>query len=279
MQLNLGIVSDEICRDFPSAVSIGKRAGLLRYEVRNLRGVRVPNCDAADLRTVEETIERENIKVTAISPGLFKYTEDTAAFHKEMSEIYPRAAELVSRWGLTGMIVFGFHKPGASEANAGSIPSDNPPGEIIEWLTEAAERAAADHLNLIIEPEPICWADTCQATVDLIRRAGAKSIRINYDPGNVAWLQNRDPLDDFSAAAPWIANVHIKDLRPLTRGAGNPEWVPAGAGMIDYRAHFRVLQEAGYQGPVSLEPHMNGSEETTRACAEAVRRLWRESFE
>src|SRR5271169_1241240 len=107
----------------------------------------------------------------------------------------------------------------------------------------------------MIEPEPICWADSGRATAALIRRTGASSLRINYDPGNVAWLQNRDPLDEFDTLAEFVANVHIKDLRPLTHGAGKPEWVPAGEGMIDYRAHLAALQAIGYRGPYSLEPH------------------------
>ena len=93
----------------------------------------------------------------------------------------------------------------------------------------------------------------------------------------MAWLENRDPLDEFAVVAPWIANVHIKDLRPLTRGAGFPEWVPAGEGMIDYAAHFRALRGIGYEGPVSLEPHMDSSAEATRRCKEAEKRLWRKN--
>ena len=139
---------------------------------------------------------------------------------------------------------------------------------MIDWLAEAGMRAHADGLLLMIEPEPICWADTGRAAADLIRRANAPSLRINYDPGNVAWLTNRDPIDEFDLVAPLIANVHVKDYRP------GPTWLPAGEGIIDYRAHFRALQRIGYQGPVSLEPHMDGSAETTRACKNAIERLW-----
>jgi sugar phosphate isomerase/epimerase len=274
MKLRLGIVADEISRDFREAVRVGKRLGLGRYEVRNLTSGRAPMCDPAEIVAVEETAEREEVRITALSPGLFKYTEDAAAFAREMAEVYPRAVELAHRWDLPGLIVFGFHKPGATESNASCIPSDNPPAEVVDWLAAASERAASDGLELMIEPEPICWADTGRAAAALIQRAGAKSVKINYDPGNIAWLRNRDPLDEFETVAPWIANVHIKDLRPLTPGAGKPEWVPAGEGMIDYRAHFRALQRARYDGPISLEPHMDGSEETTRACKEAVEGLW-----
>jgi sugar phosphate isomerase/epimerase len=274
MKLPLGIVADEICRDFAEAVRIGTRAGLGRFEVRSLPSGRIPTCSPADLQSVDDAIARESIVITGISPGLFKYTSDAATFEHEMSEVYPRSVDLAKHWGLSEIIVFGFHKNGATESNAASFPSDSPPPEILEWLAAADEQAVADGLRLVIEPEPICWADTGRAAANLIVRSGAKNVRINYDPGNVAWLQNRDPLDEFEAVLPWLAHVHVKDLRPLSQGAGKPEWVPAGEGMIDYRKFFRSLQSAHYDGPISIEPHMDGSEETIRRCAEAVEHLW-----
>jgi sugar phosphate isomerase/epimerase len=265
--MKLGIVADEIDRDFRQAADIGKALGIRRYEVRNLTTGRIPICDAAEI----QAIERQDVEITAISPGLFKYTEDAAAFAREMSEVYPRAADLAHRWRLPGLIVFGFHKPGATEGNPGAAAE--PPSQIADWLAAAGERAAADSLLLMIEPEPVCWCDTARRTAALIEQSGAASLRINYDPGNVAWLENRDPLDEFDTAAPWIANVHIKDLLPLDRGAGYPEWVPAGQGMIDYRAHFAALQRIGYNGPISLEPHIDGHPDTIRRCKEAVEKL------
>ena len=236
---------------------------MLRFGIGFTDVVKVPSRNAGEL-----------------SPGLFKNTESSHQFQHEMSEIYPIAADWAHRWNLPGLIVFGFHKPGATEAAAPEFSSANPPSSVIEWLAEAAERTAADGLLLIIEPEPICWCDNGRATSELIRRVGSPALRINYDPGNVAWLENRDPLDELEVVAPLIANMHVKDLKPLIRGPGFPEWAPAGEGMIDYAAHFRFLSEFGYNGPVSLEPHMDGSLESTRRCKEAVTRAsWPASAE
>lgn len=207
--MKLGIVAGEISRDFSTAVRIGKALGLLRYEIRSLTSGRAPLCDPQELLEVERIAAREEVEITALSPGLFMLTGDAAAFDREMREIYPRAAEWAHRWRLPGLIVFGFHKPGATEANAATLAKAGPPDEVIDWLAEAGARAAADGLLLMIEPEPICWADTGRATAGLIRRAGNASLRINYDPGNVAWLTNRDPIDEFDTVAPLIANVHI----------------------------------------------------------------------
>jgi sugar phosphate isomerase/epimerase len=270
--MKLGIVSDEISRDFAAALRVGVPLGLRRYEIRNLAAGRAPMCGDAAMLEVERFAREAGVEITALSPGLFKNTGDAAAFRREMDEVYPRAAEWAHRWKLPGLIVFGFHKPGATEATATEFSSADPPLEVVEWLAQAGERAHADGLILMIEPEPICWCDSGRATAALIARACTAGLKMNYDPGNVAWLENRDPLDEFSVVAPLIANVHIKDLRPLTGVAGLPEWVPAGEGMIDYAAHFRALHAIGYEGPVSLEPHMDCSAEATRRCKDAVER-------
>ncbi len=265
----LGIVSDEISRDFREAVRVGTSLGIRRYEIRNLAAGRAPMCGDAAMAEVEGIARGEGVEITALSPGLFKFTDTEAAFRREMSEIYPRAVEWARRWGLPGLIVFGFHKPGATEATASQFPSANPPAEIRAWLEEAAERAKADGMNLMIEPEPICWCDSGRATVAVLE--GLKNVRINYDPGNVAWLENRDPIGEFDVVAPYIANVHVKDIRPVR---GEPEWVPAGEGIVDYRAHFRALRGIGYAGPISLEPHMDFTADSTRRCKDAVEKMW-----
>ena len=124
---------------------------------------------------VERIAREAGAEITALSPGLFKNTSDAAAFRREMDEVYPRAAEWAHRWKLPGLIVFGFHKPGATEATAPEFSSANPPVEIVEWLAEAGERARADGLILMIEPEPICWCDSGRATASLIARAKLRS--------------------------------------------------------------------------------------------------------
>jgi sugar phosphate isomerase/epimerase len=265
-QVQLGIVADEISRDFAEAVQVGLPLGFRRYEVRFLKSGRAPMCGLAELREVEKIAAGEGIEITALSPGLFKYTESAEAFRREMDEIYPRAAEWAHRWRLPGLIVFGFHKPGATEANAAGLPRGPVPRQIAEWLASAGERAAVDGLRLMVEPEPICFADTGSAAAAMM----GPGLAINYDPGNVAWLLDADPIAEFDAMAPWIANVHIKDIR-----LPGPRWLPAGEGIIDYRRHFAALQKAiADTCPISLEPHMDGSPETIRRCRNAFYTLW-----
>lgn len=275
--LTLGIVADEISRDFRQASQIGIAAGLRRYEIRFLKSGRAPICDPAELLEIERICDGEGLEITALSPGLFKWTDSTEKFRREMAGTFPRAVELARRWNLSALVVFGFCKPDAKEETADLIPSDDPPGWVVDSLAEAALKADEAGLRLLIEPEPVCWADTGLATVNLIHAANARNLGINYDPCNVAWMLRRDPIDEFDAVAPFIANVHIKDQIDAPRGSGMPTWVVPGEGLIDYRPHFAALKQMGYSGNISLEPHMDGDLETILNCKRTVERLWNES--
>ncbi|MFN0122762.1 MAG: sugar phosphate isomerase/epimerase family protein [Blastocatellia bacterium] len=279
MKPELGIVADEISRDFRAAVDTGLRAGLRRYEIRFLKTGRAPMCDAAELREIENIRAGEGVEITALSPGLFKWTSTQDQFRREMNEIFPRAVELAQRWGLPALVIFGFCKPGATEQNADTITSDDPPAWVIESLAEAAAAARAVNLRLLIEPEPVCYADTGHAAAALIRAVNGDTLAINYDPCNSAWQLRRDPIDEFAAVAPFIANVHVKDQLAAPVGSGMPTWVTPGTGMIDYVPHFAALQRLGYAGNISLEPHMDGRLETIRQCKAAVESLWERALE
>ncbi|MBS1790396.1 MAG: sugar phosphate isomerase/epimerase [Acidobacteria bacterium] len=275
--LTLGIVADEISRDFRRASQIGIAAGLRRYEIRFLKSGRAPMCDPAELLEIERICDGEGLEITALSPGLFKWTDSTEKFLREMADVFPCSVELAKRWNLTALVVFGFCKPNAKEETADLIPGDNPPSWVVDSLTEAATKAGEAGLRLLIEPEPVCWADTGAATVNLICATHATNLGINYDPCNVAWMLRRDPIDEFETVAQFIANVHIKDQIDAPRGSGMPIWVVPGQGMMDYRPHFAALKRMGYSGNISLEPHMDGSLETILNCKRAVERLWDEA--
>ncbi len=271
--MKLGIVADEISRDFTVAVRAAASIGLRNVEVRFLKSGRAPMCDESELRDVERIARDEGVAVTGLSPGLFKNAADQAGFEREMREVYPRAVEWAKRWGLPGLVVFGFRKPGATEDNGDTISSDHPPPAIARWLAAAGARAESDGLTLMIEPEPVCWADSGPATAALLQAANSPALRINYDPGNVAWLERRDPIDEFPSIAPYIANVHLKDVVAAQRGSGRPKFAACGHGIIDFRAHFAALRAIGYDGVMSLEPHMDSSVDAALRCKQAVEGL------
>lgn len=269
--MKLGIVADEISRDFRQAVRIGSEVGLQNYEIRFLQTGRFPLCTNEELREIERVCAGENVEVTAVSPGLFKWTNtDDETFRHELNEILPRTIELTQRWNVKNLIVFGFHKPQMTEESF--EPGAALPEILFDRFAEVAQIAEAENLTVLIEPEPICWIDTHARAAEAIRRIGSPVLKINYDPGNVAWLTKSDPLAELEPVARFVGGVHVKDLRELRDK--KPIWTTPGNGMIDYTAHFAKLRTAGYYGTISLEPHFPLDADNLWACKNAVEKFW-----
>lgn len=89
-------------------------------------------------------------------------------------------------------------------------------------------------------------------------------VRVNYDPANIVY-HNEEPIDvveDLKLIAPYVAHFHLKDT-----AGGYHEWnFPAlGEGTIDFPAIFKVLDDHGFQGPLSLEIEGVRGEDLNRA--------------
>lgn len=88
-------------------------------------------------------------------------------------------------------------------------------------------------------------------------------VGLQFDPSHLAW-QFMDPVQAARDFIDRIWDVHLKDteiLWPVLRKTGinplnNARWwrfrLP-GSGMVDWKALFTVLAEAGYQGAMNIE--------------------------
>ena len=175
------------------------------------------------------------------------------------------------------MTIFGFAKTGAKDDDGDLFSSANPPAKIFDWFAEVCEKAANHDLQLLIEPEPISWADTFEATVAIIKRVGADNLKINYDAANTAWQNRADNPQEILNAVDFIKNVHVKDQKHAARGNGFPVWLEIGTGEIDYKRRFEILQAANYDGVISLEPHFAFDLASFAKCRNAVLQLWDEA--
>jgi sugar phosphate isomerase/epimerase len=274
----LGLVSDEIGLDLRTSAEKAVACGIRRIEIRGLRSGRFPFCDRAELDEVSRILAGEGLTVTAVSPGLFKMTQPRVHdAHVAVKEVLPRVAEWAERWGFRRVLCFGFLK---SENHALRSRDRHRAAGL---LGEAAEAAHTLGLELLVEPEPICLIDTGDNALRTLNAAGSRHLGINYDPGNVAWQTGRSPLPEYARVLPFIRHVHVKDMLRsdpyLGDGRDEPRWVPAGKGICDYPAFFRMLAESGYCGEISLEPHLHDGGARLEECRKALEACWPQQVE
>jgi sugar phosphate isomerase/epimerase len=125
-------------------------------------------------------------------------------------------------------------------------------------LSKAAEAAERHDVYIAIEPHARFTSDV-ETYKRLLNLVESPKIGINYDTGN-SYLQDNDPVEYLKALGPEnVVHLHAKDITleqsDEERGevTGTPVGCAVSEGVVDWHAVFEVLEEAGFDGVVSVE--------------------------
>lgn len=119
-----------------------------------------------------------------------------------------------------------------------------------ERLRAAGEVAGRHGVTIVLETHPdlVTNGDVARATVQGVNHP---HVKINYDTANVYFYNhNISAVTELQKVVKHVAAVHLKET-----DGGYRHWhFPAlGKGCVDFPGVFRVLDEAGYTGPYTLE--------------------------
>jgi sugar phosphate isomerase/epimerase len=264
--LELGLVSDEVSPDFREAVRHGLGWGILRYEIRVLKSGRVPNVDPSEFDDVLACTREHGLRITALSPGIFKHPlSRTAELERELSETLPATIRMAKTCGSPMIILFGFQREKQEPAERINLART--------YLRRAAEIGEKAGIRLAIENEPGFWCDTGANTRQLIESVGSPALGANWDPCNAYGTAERPYPDGYDAIKSVIANVHAKD----TRKGSLIECVPVGEGVIDWQGQVRALLKDRLVEHITIETHCHPLVECSRKNVETLRRMMAEA--
>jgi len=127
---------------------------------------------------------------------------------------------------------------------------------------------------------------TAERAVDTLK--GREEFGFNFDPSHLIW-QGVDPVEFIRRFGDRIYHVHMKDAIVKLNGKsgilsshlnfGDPrrgwDFRSVGRGGVNFEEIIRALNDAGYQGPLSIEWEDSGMdrEHGAREALETVRRL------
>jgi sugar phosphate isomerase/epimerase len=205
-RLEFGIVSDEISPDFDEAARYGGEWGISIFELRVLRTGRIPAVDQAELREVQALVKDNGLKITALSPGIFKLPlSQMAKLEEELATTLPKTLALAREFGASLVIAFGFQREQNEKPEMFS--------RAVDFMSRAAERAGKEGIKIIIENEPGFWCDSGANTAKLIQAVNSSYLRANWDPCNGYGTAERPFPEGYDAVKQYIANVHVKDTK------------------------------------------------------------------
>ncbi len=270
--MKIALIPDEYTHDPATAFEIGLRWGIEHYEIRYAYRWRVPNAPGWVNDCVVNAVQTHGVTITAISPGLFKpamrtdgslipiSAETPDEIRRHLDELLPRDFEFAARLGTRNITVFSLPR---SNGDRG----ERIPPLVIETLAEAAQKAADNGFTLFLENGGGLWADTGRATAALVEAVGSPALKVTWDPANVVYAGlAEDPVaDGYRAVERHIGNLHVKDA---CRTHEEGHWTQMGEGMVGWPRQLAELARSGYDGFLTLEPHLQYEPGVTRVISE-----------
>jgi sugar phosphate isomerase/epimerase len=266
-RLEFGMVSDEISPDFNEAVRYGGEWGISIFELRVLKTGRIPAVDESELKEAQALVKNNGLRVTALSPGIFKLPlSQTTKLEEELATTFPKTLDLAREFGASLVIAFGFQKEQNEKPEMFS--------QVVDFMSRAAEKAGKEGIRIIIENEPGFWCDSGANTAKLIQAVNSPYLRANWDPCNGYGTAERPFPEGYEAVKQYIANVHVKD----TKEGSMIRCVPVGEGAVNWKGQLAALVRDQPVRHITIETHCLPLVEKSKQNVETLKQYLAEIY-
>lgn len=234
--------ADEISPDPVEQCRVLADLGVGWLELRSAWGVGVLDLDDGQVRSLRRLLDRAGLRVSSIgSPiGKIGIGDD---FDPHLVR-FARALEMARAFDTPNMRIFSFY-----------IPVGADPGrfreEVLRRLGVLVQRAEAAGVVLLHENEKHIYGDLPERCADIVASLDSDHLRLVWDPANFVQCGVRPFTDAYAMLRPHVAYLHVKDAF-LADGTV----VPAGQGDGQVPPTLAALRDDGFDGFLSLEPHL-----------------------
>jgi sugar phosphate isomerase/epimerase len=263
----LSVITDEISPDLDHALAVCVELGISTVELRGIGGANIVERDDEAIATVTDSLNRHGCAVACIASPFLKcdWWGDDDAAHEQQLGILRRSLAIAGELGAPIVRTFNFWR--AADPTSLREPA-------LAALAEATAICRDAGVQLGFENEHACTAATGEEAAWYLDRIPDRTFGAIWDPGNEAVVGSNPFPGGYEAVRGRIHHIHLKDSRAIAR---DPTFVVMGEGAIDYAGQFRALAADGYDGAMSLETHVGGTdaerETASRASIAAIRQL------
>ena len=236
--------SDEIDAGIIKQFDVISKLGIKYFEPRVIDGKNVSNLNKYETATLKKIMGCYGITVSSIgSPiGKIKTTDDFDAHF----DLFKNTVEVANTLGAKYIRAFSFFMPENEK------PEDYT-GFVVEKLGKMVEYAAQNGVVLLHENEKGIYGNIAVRCKTLFEQIKSDNFRAVFDFSNFVEC-SQDTLEAYDMLKPYIEYIHIKDC------IKNGHVVPVGFGDGNVEAILKDLYKNGYDGFLSLEPHLSNYE-------------------
>ena len=235
--------ADEIDSDLETQLSVLESLDIEHIEVRSVGAQNVLDLDDDEIESVKAELDSRGFTVSSIGSPIGK-VDVTDPFEPHL-ERFERAMDVAERFETKYIRLFSYYIP------EGEDPADYR-DEVLRRMRLKAELVEERGLVLLNENEKDLYGDTPGRMRDIHLAVDSPNLRMVFDPANYLELGIQPYPDALLQVVEFVEYLHVKDAKLGVRG----EMRPAGEGDGRIPETLEALAARGFEGYLSLEPHL-----------------------
>lgn len=232
--------ADEIADNLTAQMEELQKLDMHYVEMRGVDGKNLIYHSDDKLREIKERLDSAGISLSAAGSPLGK-TGIEDSFEKHFEE-FKRAVEVAHKMECKNIRMFSFYIPEGMR--------ENYKGKVFEQIGRFVDYAAANDVVLLHENEKGIYGEMAKECRELMDEFYGEHFKAVFDFANFVQA-GQDTMEAYELLKKYIACIHVKDALAV-----NGNVVPAGMGDGNVAAILKDLYAGGYQGFLSLEPHL-----------------------
>ncbi|WP_367567810.1 sugar phosphate isomerase/epimerase family protein [Lacrimispora sp.] len=240
--IQLSGFADEIDMSLEKQIEVLKKLNMSYVEMRGVNGKGLVEYSIQEAREIRKRLDGEGIRLSSIgSPiGKINIKDD---FDPHM-ELYKHTVEIAHEMGTPNIRMFSFFMP----QDGGYEPYRE---SVMDRLGQFVDYAKANDVLLLHENEKDIYGDVADRCLEIMKAFYGDHFKAVFDFANFVQCR-QDTLEAYEMLKPYISYVHIKDAL-----WSDASVVPAGMGDGHVEEILKMLKNEGYEGFLSLEPHLS----------------------
>ncbi len=256
-QFILSGFSDEIDADIEVQLSHLKELGIRFFEPRTINGKNISDLTDEEALNLKSRMDFYGISASSIGSPIGKIgILDDFEKHMELLSRTIRTAKII---GCSYIRVFSFYIPDGEY----TLFRD----EVLRRMKVMTNLASFENVILLHENEKGIYGDTAIRCREILDEVSSPHLKAVFDPANFIQCHQTTYPEAYGLMRPYIEYMHIKDA--LSSG----EVVPAGEGIGFVPEILKSLKASGYEGFLSIEPHLGSFSGLSRLSRDDSRRL------
>lgn len=238
----LSAFADEIDSNLQTQMDVLDQHGIHFIEMRGVNGKQLVSYKLDEVREIKKEIDARGFKLSAVgSPiGKIGITDD---FEPHL-DLFKHTVEVAQIMESKYIRMFSFFIP------KGEDPSKYREEVLHRWGS-FVQAAAGSGVTLLHENENGIYGDTPERCLDLLQSLDSEHAKGIFDFANYVQRGVKNYPDAYEQLKDYTEYIHVKDAV-----SGDGHVVPAGDGDGDVKEILQDLHRSGYEGFLSLEPHL-----------------------